>query len=178
MTIDEKKAFNIFCDESSHLPQDKMPYMLIGYVQVGSNDIRHCKDELRKIKSRPDYSHNDFYFRMYYQLLHHKMNLSYDYNVYCDIKDTRSHKKLARLKEMLHWNASIKNFQFMRSHESSFMQLTDLIIGAINYALRGRGVVAAKNRLIDIMEERCNGPITKSTPKSETKFNLFFIDLK
>ncbi|PSL23810.1 DUF3800 domain-containing protein [Dyadobacter jiangsuensis] len=226
MTIDDKKTFNLFCDESSHLPYDGMRYMLIGYVQVGSNDVKRYKAELRHIRSthrkkgetkwskvsesafplyeellkfffdssmcfraviidksqidetRPGFTHDDFYFRMYYQLLHHKMNLSYIYNVYCDIKDTRSHRKLARLKEMLHWNAAIKNFQFMRSHESSFMQLTDLIIGAINYALRGRGNVEAKNRLVDIIETMCNGPINHSTPKSEDKFNLFFIDLK
>jgi hypothetical protein len=226
MTIDDKKTFNIFCDESTHLPHDKMPYMLIGYVQVASNDIKRYKNELRELRARhskkgeskwskvsyaelayyedllhyffdssmcfravivdksqidearPDFTYDDFYFRMYYQLLHHKMNMAYNYNVYCDIKDTKSHKKLARLKDMLHWNASIKNFQFIRSHESSFMQLTDVIMGAINYKLRDKSAVIAKTKLIEIIEGRCVSPITRSTPKSESKFNLFYIDLK
>jgi hypothetical protein len=51
-------------------------------------------------------------------------------------------------------------------------------MGAINYKLRGLNKVTAKNKLIDKIESHCKLPITKSTPKSEEKFNLFFIDLK
>ena len=95
-----------------------------------------------------------------------------------DIKDTRSHKKLRKLNDVLKYNASIRNCQFIRSHESSFMQLTDLIMGAINYKLRGLNKVTAKNRIIEKIEAHCKVPITRSTPKSADKFNLFFIDLK
>lgn len=28
------KTFNIYCDESTHLPNDKKPYMLLGCVNV------------------------------------------------------------------------------------------------------------------------------------------------
>ena len=38
-------------------------------------------------EKREDYTFNDFYFRMYYQLLHHKMDMDYTYNIYMDIKD-------------------------------------------------------------------------------------------
>ena len=129
-------------------------------------------------EKRPDFTYDDFYFRMYYQLLHHKINMEYTYNIYLDIKDTRSDKKLKRLKDILKWNASIRSFQFIRSHESSIMQLTDLIMGAINYKLRGENKVIAKNKIIEKIESHCKVPITKSTPKSADKFNLFFIDLK
>jgi hypothetical protein len=47
------------------------------------------------------FTYNDFYFRMYYQLIHHKINMGYHYNIYLDIKDTRSHKKLHNLKLVL-----------------------------------------------------------------------------
>lgn len=127
---------------------------------------------------REGFSYSEFYFKMYYQLLHHKMNLEYSYNVFFDIKDTRSHKKLAKLGDILKWNASIRNFQFIRSHESSFMQLADLIMGAINYKLRDGNKVTAKNKLIEKIELHCERPINRSTPKADGKFNLFFIDLK
>lgn len=39
--------------------------------------------------TRAEYSYNDFYFRMYYQLLHHQMDMNSTYNVYFDIKDTQ-----------------------------------------------------------------------------------------
>jgi hypothetical protein len=146
-----------------------------------SNDLNFravIVDKSQIDESRQDFTFDDFYFRMYYQLLHHKLDLGNCYNVYFDIKDTRSHHKLVRLKDMLKWNASIRNFQFIRSHESPLMQLTDLIMGAINYKLRGESKVMAKNKLIAKIETHCKRPITQATPKHFDKFNLFFIDLK
>ncbi|MBI9061821.1 MAG: DUF3800 domain-containing protein [Marinilabiliaceae bacterium] len=220
------KTFNMYCDESTHLQNDGMPFMMIAYVSVAYNQLKQHKESIKAIRakhkvrgeikwsnvsngqyyfyadlidyffsndmnfrsiivdktqineSREEFTYDDFYFRMYYQLLHHKINQSYNYNIYCDIKDTRSYKKLDRLNEMLKWNASIRNFQFIRSHESVFMQLADLIMGAINYKLRGKNKVVAKCKLIERIEKHCKVPITKSTPKTADKFNLFFIDLK
>lgn len=220
------KTFNFYCDESTHLENDGMPYMMIAYVSTAYNQLKQYKTQLKAIKaehkvkgeikwsnvsggqypfyadlidfffsndmnfrsiivdktqiddSKEGFTYNDFYFKMYYQLLHHKINQAYSYNIYCDIKDTRSHKKLAQLNEMLQWNSSIRNFQFIRSHESSIMQLTDLIMGAINYKLRGITKVTAKTKLIEKIESHCKVPITKSTAKTADKFNLFFIDLK
>lgn len=77
-------------------------------------------------ETRPEYTFNDFYFRMYFQLLHHEIDLENTYNIYFDIKDTCSQEKLRKLKDILKWNASIRNFQFVRSHESSFLQLADV----------------------------------------------------
>ncbi|MEQ9378779.1 MAG: DUF3800 domain-containing protein [Imperialibacter sp.] len=135
-------------------------------------------DKAQIDERREEFTYDDFYFRMYYQLIHHKINMEYKYNIYFDIKDTRSHKKLHKLKEILKWNASIRSFQFIRSHESSIMQMTDLIMGAINYKLRGESKVIAKTKLIEKIENHCKLPITSSTPKNADKFNLFFIDLK
>jgi len=135
-------------------------------------------DKLKIDENRAEFTYDDFYFRMYYQLLHHKINLEYNYNIYLDIKDTRSNKKLMKLRDILKWNASIRSFQFIRSHESSLMQMTDLIMGAINYKLREENKVIAKNKLIEKIESHCKVPITRSTPKYADKFNLFFIDLK
>ncbi|RKD12367.1 RlfA protein [Pelobium manganitolerans] len=220
------KTFNFYCDESTHLQNDGMPYMMIAYVSSAHNQLKQHKEFLKHLKGKykvkgeikwsnvsggqypyysdlieyffatdlafrsvivkksqideslPGFTYNDFYFKMYYQLLHHKINLEYTYNIYFDIKDTISHKKLAALKELLKHNSSIRNFQFMHSHESSLMQLTDLIMGAINYKLRGENKVIAKNKLIEKIESHCKNPITQSTPKNENKLNLFHIDLK
>lgn len=220
------KTFNFYCDESTHLENDGMPYMMIGYVSTAYNQMQIHKQNLKAIRakykikgeikwsnisggaypfyaelidyffstdlnfrsiivdkskidsSKEGFTYDDFYFRMYYQLLHHKIDQSYNYNLYLDIKDTRSHKKLKKLKDILRYNASIRNCQFIHSHESSFMQLTDLIMGAINYKLRGLNKVTAKNKIIEKIEGHCKVPITRSTPKAADKFNLFFIDLK
>jgi len=123
-------------------------------------------------------TYDDFYFKMYYQLLHHKLSMEDTFNIYLDIKDTRSHKKIKKLKDILKYNASIGNLQAIRSYESSLMQLADLIMGAINYRLRGLNKVIAKNNLIKKIEEKCGGNLDRTTPLRENKFNRLFIDLQ
>ena len=44
-------------------------------------------------EKREDYTFNDFYFRMYYQLLHHKMDMDYTYNIYMDINYNLRYEK-------------------------------------------------------------------------------------
>ncbi len=105
--------------------------------------------------------------RMYYQLLHHKMDMDYTYNIYMDIKDTCSSDKLERLRKIMEYNSSIGRFQFIRSHESVFIQLADVLMGAINYNLRYEkgeveGRVRAKMKLIEKIK---NTVISVSTPQ-------------
>lgn len=223
------KTFNIYCDESTHLPHDRHPYMVLGCVSIAYNQKDMAKAQIKEIKekhgyhgelkwtnvheatfqmynelldyffmtdmnfravivdksqideSRPDYTSNDFYYRMYYQLLHYEMNLENNYNVYLDIKDTSSASKLHRLQDILKWNASISKLQFVRSHESCFVQMADVIMGAVNYNLRRekgdvQGKSLAKVKLVDKIKE--HGDITRTTPLGNRKFKLFFIKLK
>lgn len=122
---------------------------------------------------------DDFYYKMYYQLLYHKINMEYSYNIYLDIKDTLSATKVRRLKDVLKLDySSIRNVQNIRSHESLLMQVTDLLMGAISYYLRGGGNVIGKNKIIDKIRSHSGLSLDKSTPKWKDKFNLFFIDLK
>lgn len=134
-------------------------------------------------ESRAEYTFNDFYFRMYFQLLHTKVDFQNTYNIYMDIKDTCSSEKLEVLKRIMSYNSSINNLQFIRSHESVFIQLADVIIGAINYNLRIErndvmGRVTAKRRLIDKIKKHSNISLNSTAPLSRKKFNLFFISLK
>jgi len=134
-------------------------------------------------ETREDYTFNDFYFRMYYQLLHNKVDMENTYNVYIDIKDTCSSDKLDRLRKIMEYNSSIGRFQFIRSHESVFIQLADVLMGAINYNLRYEngdveGKVRAKMKLIEKIKRHSNISLNRTTLLSRKKFNLFFISLK
>lgn len=129
-------------------------------------------------ESRDGFGYDDFYFKMYYQLLFHKTCNNFNYNIYLDVKDTRSQGKLNKLSEILNNRSSVRNIQFIKSYESYLMQLTDLIMGAINYHLRKENKVIAKTQLIEKIESHSKIDLTKSTLKREEKFNLFFIDLK
>lgn len=134
-------------------------------------------------ESRKDYTFNDFYFRMYFQLLHTKVDFQNTYNVYMDIKDTCSSDKLKKLKKIMSLNSSIGRIQFIRSHESVFIQLADVLMGAINYNLRIEkgdvsGRVIAKRKIIERIKKHSNISLNSTTPLSRKKFNLFFISLK
>jgi hypothetical protein len=161
-----------------------MYHELIEYFFMTDMKFRAVIVDKSKIDdSRPDYTFNDFYFRMYFQLLHQLTDLQYNYNVYFDIKDTCSTNKLDKLKDILRWNASIQNFQFIRSHESVFMQLADVLMGAINYNLRIQrgdiaGKVIAKRKIVSKIEQHANISLNATTPLTKKKFNLFFISLK
>lgn len=124
-------------------------------------------------------THQDFYDKMYFQLLNHKLTPNNTYNIYIDIKDSYSYLKARSLKKYLERDYNnIRNLQVIRSYESELMQLTDVLMGAVNYKLRGLNRVTAKNRLIELIEKHCDRPITIPTAKREEKFNLFFINLK
>ncbi len=129
-------------------------------------------------ETREGFTYNDFYFQMYYQLIFHKMCPEYTYNLYLDIKDTCSQSKLVKLGELLNKKGNIRNIQFIKSYESYLMQMSDLVMGAINYHIRGLDTVIAKNKLIEKIQTHANIDLQKSTPKCEEKFNLFYIDLK
>jgi len=135
------------------------------------------KEQVDNEKYSQDF--DTFYYKMYYQLLYHQIDMRYVYNIYLDIKDTLSGLKIRKLREVLRVEYStIRNLQNIRSHESLLMQLTDVIMGAISYHLNfDEKRVIAKNRLIKKIQDHSSLTLTRSTPKKLDKFNLFFIDL-
>lgn len=120
-----------------------------------------------------------FYYKMYYQLIHHKIDMTANYNIYFDVKDSLSKIKIRTLKEILNVQYGVfRNIQSIPSKESIFIQLTDLILGAISYKLRNLSKVKTKMDIIKKIEKECGHPLDRMTPKDEQKLNLFFIELK
>jgi hypothetical protein len=122
---------------------------------------------------------DDFYYKMYYQLIYHKLDTLCTYNIYLDIKDTLSAKKVKKLKEILQSQYGIiHNLQNIHSKESDFIQLTDFIMGAVSYSLRNLQTSPIKTMLVNRLKKLANHDFMSSTSTQEEKFNLFFIELK
>lgn len=223
------KSYNIYADESCHLENDGIPFMLIGYTMAPYNKTKEHYDNIKLIKEKHGFKNeikwnsvssskydfyqdlidyffksdlqfrtivvdkrliqlsenenfDDFYYKMYYQLLFHKIDMENSYYIYLDIKDTLSSRKVAKLKKILNIKYStIRELKNIRSHESILMQMTDLLMGALSYHLRCLDLenkVEAKINLIKRIELYHKLPLTKSTSRDNNKFNLFFIDLK
>jgi hypothetical protein len=127
--------------------------------------------------------HDIFYDKMiFYLLSNHWLNNTQDeYKVFLDIKDTRGREKLVLLNEIFNnkfQNQSpFKHFQHIRSHESQFIQLTDILIGAVTYKARKLHLLdtssAAKKEIVRYLELKSGYDIDESTEPWETKFNIF-----
>lgn len=132
-----------------------------------------------KIRCNDDNTFDDFYYKMYYQLLNYKIDTTDHYNVYLDIKDTLSAIKVRKLKTILNIKYGVfRNIQNIKSDESILMQLSDFLMGAISYNSNdSKHMNLAKVMIIDRISSHAK--ITDLTKTNySTKLNLFFIDLK
>jgi len=124
-------------------------------------------------------SHDSFYYKMYYYLLRPLVAVGQAYRVFVDIKDTRSSRKIVKLREVL--NNHVRDFdgstvqliQHVRSHEVALLQLTDLLLGAVAYRSRGLTGSEAKSAVLERVCERAGSDLQRSTPPWEEKFNVF-----
>ncbi|MDD6230727.1 MAG: DUF3800 domain-containing protein [Lactimicrobium massiliense] len=124
-------------------------------------------------------THDEWYYKMYFIMLNYIFNPNSQYNVYLDIKDTRSSNKIKRLYDILvnsnyDWSHTIiKNMQPIRSEEVQIMQLTDILIGAISYINRNLFSSEAKLQIVDLIKAESGKSLVGSTYYSEKKFNIF-----
>jgi len=124
-------------------------------------------------------SHDDWYYKMYFDMLKLILSPGARYSIYIDIKDTRSAHKVAKLHDVLSNNLYdfsrqiIERVQMVRSHEVEILQLADLLIGAISYINRGLTTSSAKQAIVERIRQRSHYSLTRSTLMREDKINLF-----
>jgi hypothetical protein len=124
-------------------------------------------------------THDEFYYKMYFNLLKVILTPSNSYNIYIDIKDTRSQEKVEKLADILRnnhydYNKEIINrIQQIKSHEVELLPLADLLTGAIGYHHRNLAENTAKLSIINRIRERSNYSLDNSTLFREDKMNLF-----
>lgn len=124
-------------------------------------------------------THDQFYYKMYFDLLKTILSPQNEYNIFIDIKDTQSEKKVRKLRNVLCNNAYdfdkrlVKKIQQVRSHEVELVELADFLIGAISYVHRGLTTSKAKLQIIERFREKSKYSLTKSTLVKEDKVNIF-----
>src|SRR3989338_343878 len=124
-------------------------------------------------------THDEWYYKMYFDML--KVIISPDarYRLYLDIKDTHGGTKVSKLHAVLCNNMYdfsreiIEHVQIVRSHEVEILQMADLLIGAISYVNRNLSGNKGKEDLIARMKERSHYSLTRTTLLLENKVNLF-----
>lgn len=231
MGISMIQEYNIYCDESCHLENDKEKAMVLGSIWVPKDKTSNINIRIREIKIKhslksdfeikwhkigdkkisfyeelidfffdnddlhfrtlviPDKSklnhslhnqtHDDFYYKMYFDLLKVILDPQCGYNIYLDIKDTRSQQKVLKLQDVLrnnHYDFSkqiIKKIQQVHSREIEILQITDILTGALSYVHRELNTSKAKLKLIARIKERSKYSLIHSTLYRESKMNIF-----
>ncbi|PHK93892.1 hypothetical protein CR162_16535 [Pseudoroseomonas rhizosphaerae] len=128
-------------------------------------------------------THDDWYYKMYYQTLLPFLAADAEHRVYLDIKDTRGGAKTEKLHDVLctalrdPFRSRVSRVQQVRSHEVAPMQLADLLIGAVGYANRQLRTSPAKLALVEALSAGGRPPghprsLSSTSYLSETKVNL------
>lgn len=222
--------FNIYCDESCHLENDKLDIMVLGALTCPKEISKSVFKRVREIKQKHNLlpnveikwhkvsykkvdfyldlvdlffdmsdlgfraivvtnkslldhdghnqTHDEFYYKMYYELLKVLFIPDCSYNIYLDIKDTKGGKKVEKLHEILCHNIIdlkrkvIKQIQLYPSDQIELIQLCDLLIGAIGYHNRGNKDNQGKLDIISRIQERSGYTLKKTTLLREQKMNL------
>ncbi len=137
-------------------------------------------DKHKYIAAKCDNDYDAFYYKMYYQLIYHKLDTDSVYKIYIDIRDDLSSYRIQKLQNILNVKMEvIQKVQHVRSHEVVFLQMCDLMIGAMSYkmnVLKKNSI--PKQRLIEKIEKRCGCDISYQTSKWEAKFNIFRINIQ
>ncbi len=124
-------------------------------------------------------THDDWYYKMYFDMLKVILRPDARYRIYLDIKDTRGAHKASKLRNVLCNNMYdfsrevIERLQLAHSHEVEQVQLADLLIGAVSYFNRGLQGNAGKTALVKRMQARSGYQLNKTTLLREDKVNLF-----
>lgn len=124
-------------------------------------------------------THNEWYYKMYYDMLRHILQPYKNYKIYVDIKDTIGCEKVCKLKDILQYTNKNKaiDVQQIRSHESELLQLADVLIGAVGYKDRINEINVSpsqtKIKLCEKIEQTLSVSFEKNSRYSDQKFNLF-----
>ena len=124
-------------------------------------------------------THDDWYYKMYFNLLQYLIDANCKNRIFIDIKDTRGKTKIKKLHEVLcndkydFDHKIVTHIQTIRSYEVELMTIVDLFIGALTYLHRNINTSKTKLELIKLIQDRTKLSLQRSTLLSYKKFNLF-----
>jgi predicted ATP-binding protein involved in virulence len=120
------------------------------------------------------------FYKFYYQLLHHWILDFNSYSIYIDLKTNKLGDRVKILKDCLqnsNITSDIKKMQALHSHEVIFIQLADLLTGAVSSKFNNSITSQAKQVIIKAIENHLKHEI-KPTSRDIRKFNIFKINPK
>ena len=125
-------------------------------------------------------THDQWYYKMYFELLYLILSPTEHYRIYLDIKDTLGGARVRELHTIL-CNSKydferqiIESIQVVRSHEVEIFQLVDVLTGALSYANRSLHGSQCKQDIVNRIKQRSRYTLTRSTLMREKKMNILW----
>lgn len=151
------------------------------YIEDDLNFRCYIIKNKSNFKFEDKYDFDKFYYKSYFQMLNNILTRNDKFKIYLDMKDSRSIRRINKLKEVLqransNFNEKIilSKIQTIRSYESQLMQLADILIGSIIYKNRGLNTSPAKLEIIKFIEDKFKINLSYSTLMRERKINIFY----
>ena len=129
--------------------------------------------------ARFEQSHEYWFCKMYFTMLHQVFIVPHRYRIYLDVRDTRGGPKIRNLHDVLVSNLSsfdcqtIERIEQVRSHEVELLQITDLLIGALTYANRSLNTSSAKGAIVKRLRDGFGQhALSRASAFATTKFSI------
>lgn len=131
-------------------------------------------------------THDEWYYKMYFDMLKVIFRPTSHYYVYIDIKDTHSGENARKLCDVCANNAYdfdhqiVRRVQPIRSEEVQLMQIVDIFTGAMGFRHNHQDPTQykspAKTAIVNRIVNRSGYNLMRSTLPSARKFNVFIWD--
>lgn len=121
------------------------------------------------------------FYKFYYQLIHHWIFESNQYDIFLDLKVNRNKGRLNELERVLRQAniySTIRQVQGLPSEQSSGIQIADFFTGLVTSKMNRELSGSAKIELIRYLEQAHLNRTVTSTTQKEDKFNVFKINLR
>jgi len=119
------------------------------------------------------------FYKFYYQLLKRRIKEDVQQYLFLDFRPSKNKNSVRRLGEFLNlFTKGIKHIQAYPSDQNIFIQVTDILTGAVAYSYNSTQQNKSKNALISsIAKSISKENLHFCSPFWEEKFNIFCIDL-
>jgi len=119
------------------------------------------------------------FYKFYYQLLKRRIKEDTHQYLFLDFRPSKDKNSVRRLGDFLNlFTKGIKHIQAYPSNQNIFIQLTDILTGAVAYSYNSTQQNKSKNALISSIAKSINKEnLSFCSPFWEEKFNIFCIDL-
>ncbi|MDP2749834.1 MAG: DUF3800 domain-containing protein [Nanoarchaeota archaeon] len=119
------------------------------------------------------------FYKFYYQLLKRRI-VEGSYYIFLDFRPSKNRNSVRRLGDFLSmFSRDIKHIQAYSSHENIFIQIADILTGAVSFSHNTPKGSSAKKDLVKIIAKNIGKKnLTFKSTFWENKFNIFYIDLE